>query len=381
MIASVHIQNFQSHPDSKLEFASGVNVIVGSSDSGKTAIIRALRWAVWNKPLGDAFRSDWGGDTQVKVELGKGEFVRRFKGKGGDRYVREEWDPDDPENSPQEMEFKAFGTVPPQEIDDTFNLKELNLQNQIDRPFLLDVSPGEVARYFNRIAKIDQIDSSIQTVEKWVREIRQHISNHETQITEQQANLDSFKYLDKMEAEIEVLEQMQTRRDRKRQDVQTLQNKVQEIGKVEQEIESQILVLRADKVVDNILYLFDQKDSAESEFAAISKVLQDLEHTESQITDYQTRLPSREQVNDLIKMQDLHTLADTSAKDLGQLVHLVRQVRLKLKKRQEELAGLEEIWHDNFPDQCPLCGSGVGSDGGFIVGHALKDQFNAKRGI
>jgi len=56
MIKYLQIQNFQSHKDSLLEFDPGVNVIVGSSDSGKTAVIRALRWLVWNRPSGDAFR-------------------------------------------------------------------------------------------------------------------------------------------------------------------------------------------------------------------------------------------------------------------------------------------------------------------------------------
>jgi len=65
MIKTLSIQNYQSHKDSTLEFDPGVNVIVGSTDSGKTAIIRALRWLIWNRPNGDSFRSTWGGDTKV----------------------------------------------------------------------------------------------------------------------------------------------------------------------------------------------------------------------------------------------------------------------------------------------------------------------------
>ena len=35
MLSSLHVKHFQSHKDSRLEFASGVNVLHGSSDKGK----------------------------------------------------------------------------------------------------------------------------------------------------------------------------------------------------------------------------------------------------------------------------------------------------------------------------------------------------------
>ena len=76
MIQKLNIQNFQSHKDTKLEFHPGVNVIIGQSDSGKTAIIRALRWLIWNRPGGDDFRSDWGGGTVVKIKIDAREIMR-----------------------------------------------------------------------------------------------------------------------------------------------------------------------------------------------------------------------------------------------------------------------------------------------------------------
>ena len=67
MIQSLKIINFQSHEDSTLDFVPGVNMILGASDSGKSAIIRALKWLVWNRPNGDAYRSNWGGETSVQA--------------------------------------------------------------------------------------------------------------------------------------------------------------------------------------------------------------------------------------------------------------------------------------------------------------------------
>lgn len=43
-IKSIIIKNFQSHANTELELCDGVNVILGNSDVGKTAILRALGW-------------------------------------------------------------------------------------------------------------------------------------------------------------------------------------------------------------------------------------------------------------------------------------------------------------------------------------------------
>src|SRR5690554_1179337 len=192
MIKRLVIRNFQSHKDTSLEFVPGVNVIIGQSDSGKTAIVRALRWAVWNRPLGDSFKSHWGGDTSVLVEMDECR-VERFKGKGGDHYLL---DLKGSENTA--TEFKAFGVEPPDEISRALGFSELNLQNQHDNAFLISNNPGEVARHFNKVANIDQIDSSLRAVESWIRSINQDIRTQESNISEYQEQVREYEYLDEL---------------------------------------------------------------------------------------------------------------------------------------------------------------------------------------
>ena len=54
MIKSVSIQNFEAHEDTTVQFGDGMNSIVGLSNSGKSAIIRALMVVVdneWSKEM------------------------------------------------------------------------------------------------------------------------------------------------------------------------------------------------------------------------------------------------------------------------------------------------------------------------------------------
>ena len=50
-IKKIELHNFQSHEYTEMEFDRGLNVILGNSDVGKTAILRAIKWALYNLSL------------------------------------------------------------------------------------------------------------------------------------------------------------------------------------------------------------------------------------------------------------------------------------------------------------------------------------------
>ncbi len=123
MIERIKLNNFQSHENSELVFSPGVNVIIGQSDSGKTAIIRALRWLVWNRPLGDAYISHWADKCSVEIEVDKHTIKRIKERKNSNAYYLDG------------KLFNAVGGDIPDEIMKLLNLHEINLQQQLDRPF------------------------------------------------------------------------------------------------------------------------------------------------------------------------------------------------------------------------------------------------------
>ena len=53
MLSKITLKNIQAHEDLTLEFGQGLNVIHGSTDSGKTAVLRGLLWAALNDGNGD----------------------------------------------------------------------------------------------------------------------------------------------------------------------------------------------------------------------------------------------------------------------------------------------------------------------------------------
>jgi len=285
MIKSLELHNFQSHKQSSLEFDPGVNVIIGPSDSGKTAIIRALRWLVWNRPSGDAMRSTWGGDTQVNLKIGE-VIITRSKGKAEEYSITGDWVwvlPDPPPNEsfmPLSNDvFKAFGTTVPVEITQALNLNEINLQQQLDSPFLLTDSSGEVAKHFNKVAHLDQIDSGLKNVQSWLNEIARAITSDEQREQQLTEELKEFKDLDKFEIEVEILERQQTSMITMINQKRTLDSLIEELGEIDLDIEEQEEILKAEPLLNKILGWIEDRDDKENTRSKLRKLIEMILYT------------------------------------------------------------------------------------------------------
>lgn len=152
MIKKISINNFRSHKNTELELCDGVNCIIGLPDSGKTNVIRAINWVLTNRPLGFRFHSDFSNDpTIVSIEFDDGE-VTLGKSKSKSIY------------SHNDVKLEAVGSDVPDIILKQINMSELNIQSQMDKPFLICETSGEVAKIFNRISNLEKPDQAIASI-------------------------------------------------------------------------------------------------------------------------------------------------------------------------------------------------------------------------
>lgn len=173
MLKALDLQDFQSHHDTRLEFCPGVNAIVGSSDCGKSAILRALRWVIENRGSAEAFKSYWGDSVAVTLEDDTCTVIRSRDKKENQYSLNGET-------------FKAFGTQVPEPIGKALGFQDVNLQAQMDAPFLLSATPGEVARYLNAVMGLDKIDDSLAAIAGTARELNRRARDK----SEEQAGLE-----------------------------------------------------------------------------------------------------------------------------------------------------------------------------------------------
>jgi len=206
MLTKVEIENFMSHQNTVLEFLPGTNVIIGESDQGKSAAFTAINWVINNRPLGDFFRSVWGGDTRVALYTAEGDVIERIRTDNKNEYrINGEI-------------LEAFGTQVPQEISDILQLDGYNIQAQMDPDFLLSQTPGEAARVLNKAAAIDEIDTTISGISKALYQINSGIKSKKLLLFAQEQNLKQYENLSEIEAkiqqaeELEILKQNQNRK-------------------------------------------------------------------------------------------------------------------------------------------------------------------------
>jgi len=346
MIKSVSIQNFQSHARTELNFHEGVNVIVGTTDGGKTAIIRALRWLIWNRPSGDALRSRWGGATNVQLETEEG-VITRSKDKI-DKYTLRL-------KGQEDIEFKAIGTSVPTEIQRVLNISEINLQNQHDSTFLLSDTPGAVATHFNKVARLDRIDTATSAINGWIRGLKSDVSHLETDIATEKAKLPQFENLEKFEIEIEALEQMEGKAVTMRSRYSTLEKDIVRITNLEKEIETLTPLLGLEKLVTSVLDDITKRDQLQTQVDELQTVIDDLEELNEKEEAAKELMPLEPLVLSLLdKYKQLRELKKTKS----QLQYLLNQVNLvddDIVTTGNNVTKLETKFHKEMPDICPLC--------------------------
>lgn len=217
MIEKVVVRNYQSHETTILYFCSGINILIGKSDSGKSAFMRAIRWVITNRPLGDDNMSRWADMFSCSIKTMDGKKVIRKKEKGFNGYIVEG------------KEFDGMGTAVPKQVDSVLNLEDINFQSQFDNHFLLSTSPGAIAEYLNTVVDLQVIDDSIDRVNKRLRKASKTIKNKEQEIEETKESLKQLEYLDSLGEEIKEIELLETHSNLKEVDLLDLVDRFNEI--------------------------------------------------------------------------------------------------------------------------------------------------------
>ena len=347
MIKSLSIRNYQSHEKTDLEFHEGVNIIIGPSDSGKTAIIRALRFLIYNRPNGNSMRSNWGGDTSVSICTDK-DWISRKKGKE-EQYLL---------NS---SVFTAFKSEIPQEIIEALNMTDINIQRQLDDPFLLgeSYSPGDVAKHFNKVANLDKIDLATQNIGSWIKNLTQTLNFRKEELEKNQESLKEFEYLDTFEIELEVLEQKQTLWTSRITYSNSLLKLTNNIALVNTQINQYDVLLDCEHLLNDVLKKIDKRSTMISNRRKLLSTISNVNDIQSDIDNQKNLLVFEDQVTNLLDQHEkIYEL--TKKKDrLKNLLSEISQVESHILSKKYDLKEKHKLYDENMGDVCIFCGSKI----------------------
>ncbi|MFA7175183.1 MAG: AAA family ATPase, partial [Kiritimatiellia bacterium] len=208
-IKSVEIRNFQSHEHTIVEFAGAglLTVITGASDCGKTAIIRAIKWALFNEPRGMDFMRAGAEFAQVTVLFTSGVTVIRERRKSVNRYTLLLPDSD-------RQVFEAFGDGVPVEIRMATGIApihisdlelQLQLAEQLDGPFLGSKSTTGPARakIVGKLAGTEVVDHAGKEVARDMHRANMEAPNLASQIASLETQIARYDWLPTTEQTLE----------------------------------------------------------------------------------------------------------------------------------------------------------------------------------
>jgi len=300
MLIKVEIQNFMSHQNTVLEFVPGTNVIIGESDQGKSAAFTAINWVVNNRPLGDFFRSVWGGDTRVALYTAEGDVIERIRSDNKNEYrINGEI-------------LEAFGTQVPQEVSNILQLDGYNIQAQMDPDFLLSHTPGEAARILNKAAAIDEIDTVISGISKTIHQINSGIKSKKLLLFAQEQNLKQYENLNEIETKIQHAEELEKQ----------IQAHEQELSKLKR-----------------ILYMINRANLTLERTKHLPDVLNKVIRVESELDEYKETKIQKSNIERIIsRLRKVYGAMEATQKEI-----------IRLEKEQEKIP----------LDICPICGGTI----------------------
>jgi len=353
MIKKIEIKNFQSHKTSVLEFDAGVNVIIGESDAGKSAIVKALNWCVNNRPGGDAFRSEWGGDTEVSIYVDNLIVTRLKKGMSINQYKVIHI------CNGKEQIYEGFGQSVPEEIQKIFNMPDLNFQYQIDSPFMLANTSGEVAKYFNKIANLEEIDKTLLGADREKRKHEKQINTFNYQISEYNERILKYKYLDKILIKYNGIEKLYIDYEKIENDLFALNKKIDDISGIEHVLNKFKNIDKVEIEIEQAQSFIDAIEKSDNTIEKLFKISSSIKKKKIKVKEFNLLLSGEKEVvliEKLVKevkdkINELHIISD--------LIYSIDILENEIKLFEKTYKQLETQFNELFPDVCPLCGSKI----------------------
>ena len=356
MLQSVELKNFQSHRNTKLNFDKGVNVIIGTSDSGKSAILRALNSCIYGE-LPVSYRTYDTEETEVTIKVDDKEVTRRRGEKTNEYQVNNSY-------------YRALNRTVPEDVTTLFNMNDINIQYQLDGPFLLSETPGEIAKRLNKTVNLDIIDASIKQSNSMRNEVLSSVKHYKEELSRYESELEKFKNFSAFEQKVNDLIENDKEITKLSSDVSFSKSCIDSYHtynlNIKNSKEKLTSLEKTEKVLSSVI-------SYEEE---INKVTSTITKIKDIITSYNTYSEKLKQDNKkrvrcsavLDSLNILNTITEKGKQirdtytALTNTINKYKIIQKDILKNKENLIDSNKELSSIMPAVCPLCGSSISKE-------------------
>ena len=328
------LKNFQIHEHLVLEFKSNFTTIVGRNDHGKSSIIRALNWVIYNEPSGDwGRRIDENGkmlECSVKLFFDDETTVERIKGDGTNVYIID---------NDKEESFKNFGYSIPEKVLEKLkiypfvtNKETLNIHiaNQEEQPFLIHQPTTVKASVLDILTGNSLIQKAITSFNKENLQNSKTISSLEDEISSDEKILKEMPDINKLEGMYKEIETIENNRIKRCEEMVFLLDSQESLEEHDETINKSKKILKVD--VKSIQNLYESKKEKVKEWSFLIASSINLKNYKENIID----IPDMGLV---LKSQE-------KLKQAKQNVSILKEINIRLcdsKKKIVDIPNIKEI--------------------------------------
>ena len=256
MLKRIRLKNYQGHEDTTIVFSPRVTGIIGLSLSGKTGIVRGLRWVKENRPSSFRFHSHFAksGTTSVQVDVDESTIKAEKSNKSHSYRIND--------NKP----LRKFGRGVPEEVTELLNIGDINIQYEFDDPFLIRGSRPEIARTISKAVNTDIIERAVSKIRKKTNSLKAERKFIKNDVEDLRDRLQSLEGIDairpliadlkrfedniaKLEQEFEDLEEVKSKTDRLQKKIEKTEDllKIKPMLEKLQKMDTEIDLLRIER--------------------------------------------------------------------------------------------------------------------------------------
>lgn len=201
LFRKLKLQNFQAHEDLLVEFTPGITTIVGATDRGKSAILRALRWVSMNDFAGSDFVREGADQAEALLTVRDNKqdhVIARVRGKRENTYKLIPF-------GFNTVVYKSFGQGVPEDLAKLFRVSPVNFQGQLDPHFWFGLGGMELSRQLNAIIDLSVMDTAASNISTYVTRCRERKSHTAENLVTDEEALKAAKAKEPQIADFEAL--------------------------------------------------------------------------------------------------------------------------------------------------------------------------------
>ncbi len=278
-IEELHLEDFLSHKETKIHFTQGMTAIVGANGAGKTSLIDAIIFALFNEKVrGEKMtdlirRGSSSGKATVSLKFSEGGrrfTLRRERGRrGGDAELFRE------DSKGKETLIARGQNEVSEEVQRILGMDKETALNSVfvrqgEIAHLIDASPAERKKIIGRLIGLDKLEKSWENM----REVEQYFEEKAKKYDVLKARLE-----EKEEQLRKVNEELKSVREEKEENEKIMEGIRREYEKVKREYEEQRRRREAWQKLSEAIKVLSERLKAES--AEVQRVQRELEEAEN----------------------------------------------------------------------------------------------------